>query len=113
VSPSSYDSAHWLMAAVDPVLVAVALVLGWKASQFGKVFIAAIAALGLSVLASFAIHAAGLPWPAPITRDLPTFFPVRTIAAVLWASAAFAARRLLGRSSSAVEGAARQDSARE
>ena len=57
MSPEAYDTAHWLMAAVDPVLVLVALVLGWKASQFGKVFIAAIAALGLSVLASWAIHA--------------------------------------------------------
>jgi hypothetical protein len=97
VSPQAYDSAHWLMAAVDPVLVLVALVLGWKASQFGKVFIAAIAALGLSVLASWVLHGIGLPWPAPIARDLPTFFPVRTVAAVLWAIAGFAARRLVPR----------------
>jgi hypothetical protein len=94
VSPQAYDSAHWLMAVVDPVLILVALVLGWKASQFGKVFIAAIAALGISVLASWALHALGVPWPAPIARDLPTFYPVRTVAALVWAVAGFTARRL-------------------
>ncbi len=97
MSPEAYDAAHWSMAALDPVLVLVAAVLGWKADQFGKVFIAAIAALGLSVLASWAVHAVGLPWPAPIARSLPTFFPVRTVAALLWAVAGFGARRLLPR----------------
>ncbi len=36
----SVPFAVWLLAAFDPVLIAVAVTLGWKASQFGTVFIA-------------------------------------------------------------------------
>jgi len=94
VTPPSVPFATWLLAAFDPVLIAVAVVLGWKADQFGKVFIAAIAALGLSALAAWIITSIGLPWLAPVSRDAPTLFPVRTIAAVLWACAAYGARRI-------------------
>jgi hypothetical protein len=91
--------ATWIVAAFDPVLIAVAILLGWKADQFGKVFLAAIAALGLSVLAAWAVTAAGLPWPAPVGRDQPTLFPVRTLAAFLWAKGAYAAHRAARRRS--------------
>jgi hypothetical protein len=75
-------------------MILVACWLGWKADQFGKVFIAAIAALGLSVLASWLITYIGLPWIAPVSRDVPTLYPVRAVAAFLWAAGAFAARRV-------------------
>ena len=87
----------WPLAALDPVLILVAAWLGWKADQFGKVFIAAIAALGLSVLAAWLVTLAGLPWPAPVGRDYPSLFPIRTLAAVVWASAAYGLRRWIGR----------------
>jgi hypothetical protein len=97
VTPPSVPLAVWLLAAFDPVLIAVAVWLGWKADQLGKVFIAAIAAFGLSVLAAWLIPALGLPWVAPVSRDAPTLYPVRAAAAFLWAAAAFAARRIAGR----------------
>ena len=59
--------------------------------------IAAIAALGFSVLFSWAVSAAGIPWPAPITHDGPTFFPVRAVAALLWAIFGYGARRAIAR----------------
>ena len=90
-----YAVSIWIMAAFDPVLIAVSATLGWKADQFGKVFIAAIAGLGVSVLVSWVITAIGIQWPAPIGHDLPTFFPVRTVAAFLWALIGFGLRRML------------------
>jgi hypothetical protein len=83
-----------MAAAFDPVLILVAVALGWRADQFGKVFVAAIAAVGLSVLVAWLVTALGLPWVAPIARDSPTLYPVRAIAALLWAIAGFAARRV-------------------
>ena len=83
------------MAGFDPVLIAVSVILGCKADQFGKLFIAAIAGLAVSVLVSWAITAVGIPWPAPVGHDLPTFFPVRTVAAFLWALAGYGARRVI------------------
>ncbi len=50
----------------------------------------AIAAFGLSVLVAWLVTALGLPWVAPIARESPTLYPVRAIAALLWAVAAFA-----------------------
>ena len=85
----------WILAAFDPVLIGVAAFLGWKADQFGKVFIAAIAALGLSVLAAWLVTGLGLPWVAPVSREAPTLLPVRAVAAFLWAAGAFLARRLV------------------
>jgi hypothetical protein len=85
----------WILGAFDPVLILVAALLGWKADQFGKVFIAAIAALGLSVLAAWIVTSLGLPWVAPVSREAPTLFPVRAVAAFLWAAGAFLARRLV------------------
>ena len=92
-----YPVSVWIMAGLDPVLILVSAVLGWKADQFGKVFIAAIAGLAVSVLFSWAVTAIGIPWPAPVGHDLPTFFPVRTAAAFLWALTGFGARRLSAR----------------
>ena len=80
----------WLPAAFDPVLIVIAVWLGWKADQFGKVMIVAMAALAISVLVSWAISSMGLPWIAPV-------FPVRFVAALLWASGAYAARRVARR----------------
>lgn len=89
-----YPWTVWIFAALDPVLIGLSLYLGWTASQFGKVFIAAIIALAVSVLVSWAVSSIGIPWPAPVSHDGPTFFPVRTGAAFLWALAAFLARRV-------------------
>lgn len=87
----------WLPAAFDPVLILVAVTLGWKADQFGKVLIAAIAALGVSVLFSWLVTSLGIPWIAPIRSDTLTLFPVRVGSAILWASAAYLARRMVRR----------------
>ncbi len=95
VSVPYYPWTVWIWAAFDPILVGLALYLGWTASQFGKVFIAAIIALAVSVLASWAISAIGIPWPAPVSHDGPTFFPVRTIGALVWAMVGFLARRAI------------------
>jgi hypothetical protein len=51
-------------------------------------------ALAVSVLFAWFVTALGIPWFAPVSRDAPTLFPVRTVAAVLWAAGAFALRRL-------------------
>ncbi|NBJ09905.1 hypothetical protein GR304_03150 [Microvirga sp. SYSU G3D207] len=84
----------WLPAAFDPVLILIAVWLGWKADQFGKVLIVALAAFGGSVLVSWTVSGLGLPWVAPVRSDGLTLFPVRWIAAMLWASGAYAAKRL-------------------
>jgi hypothetical protein len=97
MTPPDVPLAVWLLGAFDPVLISVAVWLGWRADQFGKVFIAAIAALGLSVLASWLVTLVGLPWIAPVSHDTPTLYPVRAVAAFLWAAGAFAARRLTRR----------------
>jgi membrane-bound metal-dependent hydrolase YbcI (DUF457 family) len=97
VTPPSAPVSVWLVAAFDPVMIAVALWLGWKADQFGKVFIAAIAALGLSVLVSWLLTLAGIPWIAPVSRDFPTLYPVRAVGALLWASLGFGLQRILQR----------------
>jgi hypothetical protein len=97
VTPPSVALSVWLLAAFDPVLILVAVWLGWKADQFGKILIAAIAALAVSVLVSWLITRLGLPWVAPIRSDLPTLFPVRIVAALIWAGGAYALRRLSGR----------------
>ena len=97
VTPPSAPASVWILGAFDPLMIAVAMWLGWKADQFGKVFIAAIAALGLSVLVSWMLTGIGVPWVAPVSRDLPTLFPIRTIGAFLWAAAGFGLRRALGR----------------
>ena len=85
----------WLPGALDPVLVLVAVILGWRADQFGKVFIAAIAALGVSVLAAWLVTLLGLPWIAPVARDAPTLYPVRALAALIWAVGAYASRKVI------------------
>jgi hypothetical protein len=96
VTPPTVPLSVWIWAGFDPLLIAIAVYLGWKADQFGKVFIAAIAAFGISVLASWLVHSLGLPWVAPVGRDIPTLYPVRAAAALLWASGAFGARRVRG-----------------
>ena len=85
----------WLPAAFDPVLIIVAIWLGWKADQFGKVLIVGMAAFGVSVLVSWIVSSLGLPWIAPVRPDALTLFPVRWIAAMLWASGAYAAHRVV------------------
>jgi hypothetical protein len=95
VTPPSVPFDAWILAALDPVLIAVAVTLGWKADQAAKIFVAAIAALAASMLVGWLVTSLGLPWPAPVGRQFPTLMPVRTVAAVLWATGAFTARRLL------------------
>ncbi len=97
MTPPDIPASTWLLAAIDPILILIAVYLGWKADQFGKVFIAAIAALLGSVLMSWAISALGLPWMAPIGGNHPTLLPVRTFAAFLWAAGAYAARKVARR----------------
>jgi hypothetical protein len=97
VRPPSVPVSVWLLGAFDPVLVLVAVWLGWKADQLGKVFIAALAALAASVLVSWIVSSIGIPWIAPVRADLPTLFPVRIAAALIWAGGAYAVRRVLRR----------------
>jgi len=87
----------WLPAAFDPVLIVIAVWFGWKADQFGKVLIVGLAAFGVSVMVSWAISSLGLPWIAPVRPDALTLFPVRWIAAMLWAIGAYTARRVARR----------------
>lgn len=94
MTPPAVPTEIWLLAAFDPILVAVAVFLGWKADQFGKIVIAVIAALALSMIGGWFVTSVGLPWMSPVGREFPTLMPVRTIAAALWASAGFAAGRL-------------------
>jgi len=84
----------WIWAALDPVLIGIAVYLGWKADQAGKIFIAAIAALGASLLVGMALGALGIPWFAPLTRTGPMLLPVRSIAALAWAAAGYTVRRV-------------------
>jgi hypothetical protein len=97
VTAPSVATGTWLLGAFDPILILVAVLLGWRADQFGKVFIAAIAAFAVSVLAAWLITFVGLPWIAPVSREAPTLYPVRAVAAFLWAAAAFGMRRFSGR----------------
>lgn len=92
-----YPFDVWIWAALDPVLILVALVMGWKSDQVVKLILVALMAFTASVLTSFALTSLGVPWPAPVGRDLPTFFPVRTGGAFLWALLAFLARQVIGR----------------
>lgn len=90
----SVPLAVWLLAAFDPILIAVAVYFGWKADQYGKIVVAVIAALAAAVLAGWAITALGLPWFAPVGGQHPSLLPVRTVAALVWASAAYGVRRI-------------------
>jgi hypothetical protein len=94
VTPPSVPLEVWLLGAFDPVLILVAVLLGWKADQIGKVFIAAIAALAVSVLVSWLITGIGVPWIAPVSSQTPALYPVRTVAALFWAGGAYVARRV-------------------
>lgn len=93
MTPPAVATSVWLWAAFDPVLIGVAAYMGWTASQFGKVFIAAMVALVVSVIIGWVITAIGLPWFAPVGRDYPTLFPVRTIGALIWATLGYLAAR--------------------
>ena len=93
VAPS-VPLSTWLLAAFDPVLILIAVYLGWRADQFGKVFVAVIAAVGASAVIAWLITLAGLPWFAPLSRNAPMLLPVRTASAFFWALAAYGARRV-------------------
>lgn len=84
----------WIWAAFDPILVVTAATLGWKADQAGKIFIAAIAALGVALLADALLTALGVPWIAPLSREGPMLLPVRYVGALVWAAAGYGARRV-------------------
>jgi hypothetical protein len=83
----------WILAAFDPILVVVAVYVGWKADQAGKIFIAAIAALGASLVLDWVLTLLGLPMLAPVSRAGPMLLPVRSIAALAWAGAAYLVSR--------------------
>jgi membrane-bound metal-dependent hydrolase YbcI (DUF457 family) len=89
----SVPFATWILAAFDPILVVVAVYLGWKADQAGKIFVAVIAALGASLLADWLLTAIGMPLLAPVSGNGPMLLPVRSIAALVWAAAAYAISR--------------------
>ncbi|MBV9078734.1 MAG: hypothetical protein JO048_14800 [Methylobacteriaceae bacterium] len=97
MSPPSVPVSVWIWAALDPVLIAVAIYLGWKADQLGKIFIAAIAALGIALLVDALLTRLGIPWFAPFSRERPLLVPVRYVSAFLYAGVAFGLRRRLGR----------------
>ncbi len=93
MTPPSVPFSIWIWAAFDPVLIAIALTLGWRADQKGKIFIAAIAALGITLLVDWFLTIMGAPIPAPLSRSGPTLFPVRAVAALAWAAIGYGARR--------------------
>ena len=97
VTSPSVPFSVWGWAAFDPVLALVAIYLGWRADQAGKVFIAAIAALGITLLADWLLTLVGFPLLAPLSSGQPTLFPVRSIAALLWAGLGYGARRAFRR----------------
>lgn len=96
VAPS-VPLSTWILAAFDPILIVIAVYFGWHADQFGKVFIAVIAAVGASAVMAWLITLVGLPWFAPLSRNAPMLLPVRSVAALLWALAAYGARRARAR----------------
>ncbi|CAA2144740.1 MULTISPECIES: hypothetical protein [Methylobacterium] len=89
-----YPFDVWIWAAFDPVLIAIALVMGWKSDQFVKVILVSLMAFAISVMVSWAVTAIGIPWPAPISHDGPTFFPIRWMAGFLWGTLGFLAHQL-------------------
>ncbi len=91
----SVPFATWILAGFDPILLVAASWLGWKADQPGKIFIAALAALGIALVADWALTAVGVPLLAPLARTGPTLLPVRSVAALLWAAAAYLLRRTI------------------
>jgi hypothetical protein len=95
VTPPSVPFAVWVWAAFDPVLAIVAVYLGWRADQAGKIFIAAIAALGVTLLADWLLTLVGIPLLAPLASGQPTLFPVRAVAALLWAAIGYGGCRAL------------------
>ena len=99
MSPPSVPFGIWIWAALDPVLIAVAIYFGWRADQLGKIFIAAIAALAVAVLVDWLLTSLGLPSFAPMSRDGPMLLPVRSVAALAWSGLAYGAQRILARRS--------------
>jgi hypothetical protein len=59
VASPSVALSTWLLAGFDPVLIAVAVYLGWSADQVGKIVIAAIAALTVSLLVAWNRYQSG------------------------------------------------------
>ena len=92
-----YVFNDWIWAAFDPVLIAIALVMGWKSDQFVKVILVSLMAFSVSVLVSWGVTAIGIPWPAPVSHDGPTFFPIRWIAGFLWGTLGFLAHQIYRR----------------
>ena len=95
MTPPSVPFAVWIWAAFDPVLIAVAAYMGWKADQAGKIFIAALAAIGITLLSDWLLTKLGIPSAAPLSREGPMLLPVRSIAALVWAAAGYGARQFL------------------
>jgi hypothetical protein len=95
VTPPSVAISVWMWGALDPILIGIAVCLGWRADQAGKIWIAAIAALGISVLADWILTSLGVAWVAPVSSSGPMLLPVRALAGVAWAGAGYAARRVL------------------
>ncbi|MCG6122442.1 MAG: hypothetical protein MEP57_07015 [Microvirga sp.] len=84
----------WILAAFDPFLIAISAYIGWRADQFVKIFLAALAAPLVAVLVGWAITSVGLPWLAPVGGENPLLLQVRVAAACIWASSAYFAKRL-------------------
>lgn len=87
----------WIWGAFDPVLIAVAIYLGWRADQAGKIFIAANAALGIALLVDWLLTSIGIPSVAPVSQVGPMLLPVRSVGALVWATLAFVAQRIVSR----------------
>ncbi|TDR94433.1 hypothetical protein [Enterovirga rhinocerotis] len=93
----SVPFSTWILAAFDPILIVAATYLGWKADQAGKVFIAAIAAIGITLVIEAVITWIGIPSLAPVSREGPMLLPVRSVAALIWAGLGYGAHRLYER----------------
>lgn len=97
MQPPVLTFMEWFAAALDPVLLGVAFYLGWRADQIGKVFIAALVALVIAVLVSWLVTYLGIPWIAPVGRDLPMLLPVRSLTALFVSAIAYVTRHCLKR----------------
>ena len=97
MSAPSVPFATWILAAFDPVLIALAVYLGWRADQAAKIVVVAIAALGASLLFDYAATSIGIPMPAPVSQSGPMLLPVRSVASLAWAAAGYFGARLWAR----------------
>jgi hypothetical protein len=86
-----------LLAFLDPVVIAIAVWMGWNADQKAKLVLAGFAAALAGVAVTFLVRLFGRHWfeGGYSFGGLHAFS--RFFAGIAWAAAAYAARRLTGR----------------